>query len=59
MGKVVPYIGGVIGGFSLLRVPLDGTFLASLDPVVDIIGVLAVLVFAGGLIYQGIKAMVN
>jgi hypothetical protein len=47
----------VLAGFALLRVPLAGTFLASLQPFTNIIGILAILVFSLFLIYKGLKAM--
>jgi hypothetical protein len=50
-------LAGILAGFALLRVPLAGTFLASISPVTSIIGVLAILVFALYLIYKGLMAI--
>ncbi len=52
-------LASVLAGFALLRVPLEGTFLASVEPVTDIIGILAVLVFSLFLIFNGIKALLG
>ncbi|UXH46052.1 hypothetical protein [Rossellomorea vietnamensis] len=52
-------LAGILSGFALLRVPLNGTFLESVSPVTDIIGILAILVFSLFLIYKGIMAMLG
>lgn len=52
-------VAGILSGFALLRVPLNGTFLESVSPVTDIIGILAILVFSLFLFYKGIMAMLG
>ncbi|MEI2666192.1 hypothetical protein [Rossellomorea sp. LJF3] len=52
-------VAGILSGFALLRAPLNGTFLESVAPVTDIIGILAILVFSLFLIYKGIMAMLG
>jgi hypothetical protein len=47
------YLAAMLAGFGLLRVPVSG-FLAPLNPLIDIIGVLSVLIFALALIYYGL-----
>jgi len=46
------FLAAMLAGFGLLRVPVSG-FLAPLNPLVDIIGVLTILIFALALIYHG------
>jgi hypothetical protein len=52
-------VAGILSGFALLKVPLAGTFLASVSPVTDIIGVLAILIFSLFLIYKGIMSILG
>ncbi|GGH76805.1 amino acid transporter [Pullulanibacillus pueri] len=47
----------VLVGFALIQVPLGGTFLAGLDQVLHVIGVLAVIVFSIVLLYLGVLAL--
>jgi hypothetical protein len=49
---------GVLSGFALLRVPLTG-FLAPINPIVDVIGVLAILLFAIVLIFKGVIHLID
>jgi hypothetical protein len=49
---------GILSGFALLRVPLTG-FLAPINPIVDVIGVLAILLFAIVLIFKGIIHLID
>ncbi len=53
--SIMTYFGGLIGGYGLLHVPVSATFLAVLAPVFTIVGVLAMTVFAGALIWKGIQ----
>jgi hypothetical protein len=55
MTKLSTLAGGLLGSFAFLKTPLSGTFLGGLDPVVDIIGVVGMLVFSGALIYNGVR----
>ncbi|TKC18886.1 hypothetical protein [Robertmurraya kyonggiensis] len=52
-------LAGILAGFALLRVPLAGTFLASIAPVTNVIGILAILVFSLFLIYKGVMAILG
>jgi hypothetical protein len=49
---------GILSGFALLRVPLTG-FLAPINPIIDVIAVLAILLFAIVLIFKGIIHLID
>jgi len=55
MNKWLSLAGGLVGGYALLKAPLDGTFLNGLNPLADGIGLIAMLVFSGALIYSGVR----
>jgi len=55
MNKWISNVGGLLGGYALLKAPTDGSFLNGLDPLVDGVGLIAVVVFAGALIYSGVR----
>ncbi|AWX54679.1 MULTISPECIES: hypothetical protein [Brevibacillus] len=55
MNKWISNVGGLLGGYALLKAPLEGSFLSGLDPLVDGVGLIAVVVFAGALIYSGVR----
>lgn len=55
MNKWLSLAGGLLGGYGLLITPLEGSFLSGLDPVVDGIGIIAMLVFSGALIYSAVR----
>jgi hypothetical protein len=55
MNKWLSNIGGLLGGYALLKAPLEGSFLSGLDPLVDGVGLITVVVFAGALIYSGVR----
>ncbi|MBY0085343.1 hypothetical protein HP567_008875 [Brevibacillus sp. M2.1A] len=55
MNKWISNVGGLLGGYALLKAPLEGSFLTGLDPVVDGVGLITVVVFAGALIYSGVR----
>lgn len=55
MNKWISNAGGLLGGFALIKAPLEGSFLSGLDPLVDGLGLIAVVVFAGALIYTGVR----
>ena len=52
-------LASVLAGFALLQVPLSGTFLAGIEPITDLIGMLAMLIFSLVLIYNGLMALVR
>lgn len=55
MNKWLSLTGGLLGGYAFLKTPLDGSFLSGLNPLVDGIGLIAMLVFSGALIYSGVR----
>ncbi|MBW5467753.1 MULTISPECIES: hypothetical protein [Brevibacillus] len=55
MNKWISNVGGLLGGYALLKAPLEGSFLNGLDPLVDGVGLITVVVFAGALIYSGVR----
>ncbi|WP_284644697.1 hypothetical protein [Paenibacillus silviterrae] len=57
LDKFLTNLGGLLGGYALVKVPVDGTVLSSLDPVLDLLGVATMIVFAGAYIYHGIRSM--
>jgi xanthosine utilization system XapX-like protein len=50
-------LAGILAGFALLRVPLAGPYLGVLEPIIDLLGILAILVFSLVLLYKGVKAL--
>jgi hypothetical protein len=52
-------LAGIIAGFVLVRAPLSGSFLVSVEPITSTIGILAILVFSLYLIYKGIMAILG
>ena len=50
-------LAGIIAGFVLVKAPLSGSFLASIEPITSTIGILAILVFSLYLIYKGLMAI--
>lgn len=52
-------LASILAGFALVKVPLSGTFLAGLEPITDIIGILAILIFSLLLIYKGLMALLG
>ena len=56
---IVLMLASVFAGFALLKVPLAGTFLASIEPITNLIGILAILIFSLVLIYKGLMALLR
>ncbi|RLQ94300.1 hypothetical protein [Falsibacillus albus] len=56
---VLLMLASILAGFSLLKVPLAGTFLASIEPVTTVIGILTILIFSLTLIYKGLSALLG
>ena len=52
-------LASILAGFALLKVPLSGTFLSGLEPVTNIIGVLAIAIFSLFLIFKGVMALLG
>ncbi|WP_257348608.1 hypothetical protein [Pseudalkalibacillus decolorationis] len=59
MQGILTYFAALIAGFFLLEVSLEGTFLDSFGPALNIIGILTVLVFAAVLIYHGLRLLIG
>jgi hypothetical protein len=57
--SILLMLASIIAGFSLLKVPLSGTFLSGIEPVTDIIGILTVVVFSLILIYKGLWSLLG
>ncbi|TQR19093.1 hypothetical protein [Psychrobacillus vulpis] len=49
----------ILAGFALLKVPLAGTFLAGLEPITNLIGILAIVIFSLFLIFKGLMALLG
>jgi hypothetical protein len=49
----------LLGGYVFTAVPVAGTVLSALDPVLDLAGVVSMVVFSGALIVRGVYALVN
>ena len=52
-------LASILAGFALLKVPLSGTFLAVLEPISNLIGILAIVIFSLVLIYKGLMALLG
>lgn len=59
MEKLLTYVGGLLAGYAFVAMPVSGTFLASVEPILDGIGVLSMILFSGTLVYKGVKTLVN
>lgn len=53
------FLACIVAGFALLKVPVGGTFLAPLHPLIFILGVLAIMFFSCVLLYQGVMAFLG
>ncbi|NMH69320.1 hypothetical protein HF072_11095 [Bacillus sp. RO3] len=52
-------LAGILAGYALTKVSLAGTFLASVAPIISLIGVLAIVVFSLYLIFKGVMALLG
>lgn len=52
-------LASILAGFALLKVPMSGTFLAGLEPITNLIGILAIVFFSLVLMYKGIMALLG
>jgi hypothetical protein len=57
--SLLPYLFAIIAGFALIRVPMNGTFLSSLEPAFDIIGLISVVLFSLVLVIVGFKYLLE
>lgn len=58
MSKFLSYLSGVIGGFGLIYVPVS-ELLPSLEPVLDTVGIISVIVFSIALIVNGVRSLIS
>ncbi|HZG76135.1 hypothetical protein FE782_15630 [Paenibacillus antri] len=59
MDKFWSYLGGVIGGYTLVQAPLGSFGLGGLEPVLDIVGALSMIVFGAALVVKGVFTLVG
>lgn len=52
-------LASILAGFALLKVPLEGTFLASIEPLTTVIGILSIVIFSLFLIFKGVMALLG
>ena len=52
-------LASILAGFALLKVPLAGTFLAGLEPITNLIGILTIVIFSLILIFKGLMALLG
>lgn len=52
-------VASILAGFALLKAPLAGTFLSGLEPITNIIGILAIVIFSLVLIFKGVMALIG
>jgi hypothetical protein len=52
-------LASILAGFALLKVPLTGTFLSGLEPITNLIGILAIVIFSLLLIFKGLMALLG
>jgi hypothetical protein len=58
LSKFLNYLGGLIGGFSLIYVPVS-KLLPSLEPLLDAVGIVTAIVFAAALIVSGVRSLLG
>ncbi|HZG58634.1 hypothetical protein [Paenibacillus sp.] len=59
MDKFWSYLGGVIGGYTLTQASLGGIGLGVIDPVLDIVGALSMIVFGAALVVHGVRVLIK
>jgi hypothetical protein len=52
-------LASILAGFALLKVPLTGTFLSGLEPITNLIGILAIVIFSLFLIFKGLMGLLG
>lgn len=55
MDRFLGNLGGVIAGYAMVAAPVEGTFLSGLDPILDVVGSLSMIVFSGFFMYYGVR----
>lgn len=53
--RIILFLATILSGFALIRVPLADSFLESVSPFTDIVGILTILVFSLVLVYKGVR----
>ncbi|PGS49317.1 hypothetical protein [Bacillus sp. AFS041924] len=59
MERIILMLASILAGFALIKLPLAGTFLSSVEPLTDLIGILAILIFSLFLIYKGFMSLIG
>ncbi|KQL39231.1 MULTISPECIES: hypothetical protein [Bacillaceae] len=59
MERIFLMLASIIAGFALIKMPLAGTFLSSVQPLTDLIGILAILIFSLFLIYKAFMNLIG
>jgi hypothetical protein len=57
--RIFLFLATILSGFALIRVPLADSFLESVSPFTDIVGILTILVFSLVLIYLGVRSLIS
>lgn len=57
--RLLAYLGGLVGGMSLMSLPVASTPLDFLALTLDVVGALAVIVFAVALIVYGLRVVIR
>ncbi|MFB7142697.1 hypothetical protein ACFCYN_24175 [Gottfriedia sp. NPDC056225] len=59
MERIILMFASILAGFALIKMPLAGTFLSSVQPLTDLIGILAILIFSLFLIYKAFMSLIG
>lgn len=57
--NLVPFLLAMLAGFAFIYVPVDGTFLAGLSTLLDVVGILTVIVFSSVIVVKAILILFN
>lgn len=57
--QLLTYVGGILGGYVLTELPVSGSFLSGVEPILDGAGVLAMILFSGTLVYKGVMSLLG
>ncbi|RXT13742.1 hypothetical protein [Ammoniphilus sp. CFH 90114] len=59
MNRLWSYVGGLVAGLAISSTTFTGTFLSDLNPFFEVVSIVAILVFSGALVWEGIKGLMN